>query len=236
MLGAFLELGIWDLELLLSPLCFACIALPICYKLKAMAKKSFALILLLLALLFAVGLLMGLFLTRWVGFHPAPKVYNTATLLQQVQTLSQLVTVKYVIEKVEILEDPPQNTIRALLPDNTHVVLLAHGIVKAGIDFGRLKPADLEISGKTVSVALPPAQITDAYLDDKQTQVIERNTGILRDFNKDLEQKARQNAVDDIRRAARDGGILKDADERARVQLTSLLKQFGFEKVEFRAR
>jgi hypothetical protein len=206
------------------------------YTLNAMVKKSLALILLLLALLFAVGLLIGLFLPRWAGFHSAPKVYNTAALLQQVQTLSQLVTVKYVIEKVEILEDPPQNAIRALLPDNTHVVLLAHGIVKAGVDLGRLKPADLKISGKTVIVELPPVQITDAYLDDKQTQVIERNTGILRDFNKDLEQTARQNAVEDIRRAARDGGILKDADDRARVQVANLFKQMGFEKVEFHAR
>ena len=190
-------------------------------------------VLFLLALLFGVGLVLGLFLPRWGGFHSAPKVYNTATLLQQVQTLSQLVTVKYVLEKVEILDDPPQNAIRALLPDNTRVILLAHGIVKAGIDLSQLKAADLEISGRNVSIRLPPVQITDAYLDEKQTQVLERNTGILRDFNKDLEQTARLNAIGDITRAARAGGILKDADERARVQVSNLFKQLGFEKVEF---
>src|ERR1700719_1006176 len=103
-----------------------------------MFKQRFAIIVLLLALLFGVGLAVGLFLPRWAGFHSTPKVYNTATLLQQVQTLSQLVTVKYVLEKVEILDDPPQNVIRALLPDNSHVVLLAHGVVKAGVDLGQL--------------------------------------------------------------------------------------------------
>ena len=41
---------------------------------------------------------------------------------------------------------------------------------------------------------------------------------------------------EDIRRAARNGGILKDADERARAQLTSFFRQMGFEKIEFRAR
>jgi hypothetical protein len=55
----------------------------------------------------------------------------------------------------------------------------------------------------------------------------------LRSFNKDLEQTARQNAVDDIRRAARSGGILKDAEERARAMLTHLFRQLGFEEVEF---
>jgi len=63
---------------------------------------------------------------------------------------------------------------------------------------------------------------------------VERNTGFLRAFNKDLEQTARQNAVEDIRRAARTGGILKEADERARAQLKHLFQQLGLE-VEFRA-
>jgi hypothetical protein len=39
---------------------------------------------------------------------------------------------------------------------------------------------------------------------------------LLRSFDKDLEQNARKQAVEDINRAARNGGILKDADERAR--------------------
>jgi len=201
-----------------------------------MFKPRSAIIVLLLAMLFALGLALGLFLTHWVGSRSAPRIYNTATLLQQVQTLSQLVTVKYVMEKVVVLDDPSQNVIRALLPDNSHVVLLAHGIVKAGFDLSQLQPADLQISGKTIVIKLPPPQITDAYLDDRQTQVVERNTGFLRDFNKDLEQTARQNAVEDIRRAARAGGILKDATERARVQVTNLFKQMGFETVEFRGR
>jgi hypothetical protein len=150
-----------------------------------------------------------------------------------VQTLSQLVTVKYVLEKIEVLADPPQNTLRTLLPDDTHVTLIAHGIVKAGVDLSQMGPGHMRISGRKIWITLPAAQITDAYLDDKLTQVVERNTGFLRSFNKDLEQTARQNAVDDIRRAARSSGILKDAEERARAQLVHLCKQLGFEDVEF---
>ena len=105
--------------------------------------------------------------------------------------------------------------------------------MKAGVDLGRLKSGDLKLSGKTIEITLPHAQITDAYLDESQTKVIERNTSFLRDFNKDLEQNARQTAVDDIRRAAKNSGILKDADERARAQLKLLFEELGFE-VEFR--
>jgi len=191
-----------------------------------MSKRRVLLATLLLAIIFAVGILLGVFLPRAIGLVSRPRSYTTATLLRQVQTLSQLVTVQYVMEKVVILEDVKwfgQN----------RVLMVAHGIVKAGVDLSRLEPGDLEVSGTTVRIKLPPPQITDSYLDDKQTKVIERTTGLLRAFDKDLEQTVRQTAVADISRAARNGGILKDADSRARAQLTHLFQQLGFEKVEF---
>jgi hypothetical protein len=135
-----------------------------------------------------------------------------------------------VIEKVVVLEDVKYVAVLG----ESRVLMLAHGIVKAGIDLGKLQPADLEMSGKKVILRLPPAQITDAYLDENQTRIIERTTGLLRAFDKDLEQTARQNAVDDIRRAARIGGIQKDAEDRAQTQLRSVLHQLGYEEVEFK--
>ena len=182
-----------------------------------------------------IGLWLGSVLPRLTGINASPKVYNTATLLKQVQTLSQLVTVKYVMEKIVVLEGQPKGLLEQFVPGESRVILVAHGVVKAGVDLSRLKPEDLQVSEKKVVLNLPPSQITDAYLDDQQTKVVERATGILRRFDKDLEQAARQNAVDDIRRAARTGGILKDAEERAHDQLTNLFRQLGFEEVEIRS-
>jgi hypothetical protein len=199
-----------------------------------MVKRRLAIIFLALALFFGTGLVVGVFFRHIAGFISSRgTVYNTSTILQQVQTLSELVTVKYVMEKVVIEEDPSQNAIRQLLPDNTRVILVAHGIVKAGVDFSKMKSEDLRVSGKQITLALPKAQITDAYLDEKQTKIIEHNTSFLRDFNKDLEQTARLNAIDDIRRAARSGGILKYADDRARAELKYFFQQLGLE-VQFK--
>ena len=114
------------------------------------------------------------------------------------------------------------------------VLMIAHGIVKAGLDLTRLQPGDLQVAEKRVAIKLPPAEITEAYLDEKETRVVERSTGFLRSFDKNLEQTARQNALEDIRRAAQNGGILKDAESRARAQLTNLFRQLGFEQIEFR--
>ena len=83
-------------------------------------------------------------------------------------------------------------------------------------------------------MALPPPRITDVYLDDRHSEIVERSTGLLRVFDKDLEQNARIQAVEDLRRAAAQNGILTDATRQATVELTALLHQLGFTGVEFR--
>jgi hypothetical protein len=190
--------------------------------------------LLLVILIFGLGAFLGARLGPLLGGGSPGRIYNTPTLLKQVQTLSQLVTVQYVLEKAVVWNDPPKTLVTQFFAGENHILILAHGIVKAGVDLSRLTPDDLRIEGDKVIIRLPPAQITDAYLDDTQTKVIERTTGFLRAFDKDLEQTVRQNAVDDIRRAARMGGILKDAEDRARAQLSNLFFELGFRKVDFR--
>jgi len=178
------------------------------------------------AVVFIAGAWFGFKLTQWVPSSSGLHEEDTTTVVEQVQHLSDLVTVKYVLEKVVILNDVKWY-------GENRVLLLAHGIVKAGIDLKRLKPEDVAISGKKITLHLPPPQITDAYLDDQRTRVIDWTTGLFRTFDQNLATTARQDAVDDISRAARMDGILKDADERARLELFLFLHQSGFEQVEF---
>ena len=189
-------------------------------------KKSYVfLTLVALLLVFLVGLWLGVTVPRFITGGSGPRMLPSATVLRQVQTLSQLVTVKYVMEKIVVMED-------AKWFGDNRVLLVANGIVKAGVNLENIKPEDLQVSEKKVVIRLPNPQITDAYLDDRQTRVVERTTGLLRTFDKNLEQNARQIAVDDIRRAARTAGILKDAEDRAQSQLRNLFSQSGRE-VEF---
>jgi hypothetical protein len=171
--------------------------------------------------------------TRWLNRSASTHMENTTNVVRQIQTLSDLVTVKYVVEKVVILDAPPESTLGQFVQGDNRVLLLAHGVVKAGINLKNFAPGDVTISGKTIRIHLPPAYITDAYLDDNQTKVIDWKQGFLRGFDKDLEQKARQMAVDDIRRAARMDGILDEATQRAQLQLAVFFHHAGFESVEF---
>jgi hypothetical protein len=174
----------------------------------------------------AAGVGLGLWMARRGQVATPPTLANTPTILRQVQGLSEYVTVKYVMEKVVLLEDV------RWYGDN-RVLLVAHGVVKAGLDLGSVDAESIEISGRRVILHLPPARITEVYLDDRQTQVVERSTGMLRVFDKDLEQQARARAVEEIERAARYSGILAEAADNAHRQLKVLLTGLGYE-VEFR--
>lgn len=181
---------------------------------------------LLALVLLLAGALAGVAAHGWLrGPATGPRMANTPVVLREVQGLHQLVTVKYVLEKVVILEDVKWY-------GGNRLLLVAHGVAKAGVDLGRLTPADIEASGSRVRVRVPRAQLFDVYLDDRHTQVLERTTGLLREFDKDLEQDARRQAVDQIRLAARDAGILKDAEDRAKSQLEALFRRGGYESVE----
>ncbi len=182
--------------------------------------------LLLAVILLILGVIIGVFIPHLKNQNAKEKIYDTATVLKQIKGLSELVTVKYVVERVIVLEDVKWY-------GENRVMLVVNGIVKAGVDLSRLKQEDIVRDGTNIVISLPPAQITDVYIDEKNTQVIERSTGLLRKFDKDLEQNARRQAVDDLRRAARYGGILTDAERQAKSQLKLLLSNLGL-SVQFR--
>jgi hypothetical protein len=190
-----------------------------------MFKTRLIIVGLVLAIAMGVALFIALLFVRPPAIGAPPKIQSTATIVQQIQTLSELVTVKYVLEKVVILDDIKWY-------GENRVLLVAHGIVKAGVDLQEIKPEDVRVEDKKIVLKLPRARITDVYLDDQKTRVVDRSTGLLRAFDKDLEQNARRQAIDELRIAARFHRIYEDAEERARLQLTNLFHLLGYE-VEF---
>jgi hypothetical protein len=200
-------------------------------------KLAVALVVVALLIGLAIAALLAMKILRGSS---APKFTNTPSVVIQIQSLSDLVTVKYVIEKVVFLESPKTSTI-----DNfpgierfrdDKIILLAHGIVKAGVNLSRVQSEDVEASGETIRIMIPQAVLTDQYLDENATQVLDRRTGLLRTYDLKLEQQARQEAVAQIARAARQSGIEREANERARQQLTTFFKSLGYKEVEVRTK
>jgi hypothetical protein len=199
-------------------------------------RKRLSIILVIIALMIGLGLAAAVAL--YIVRRPAkPSFANTPSVILQIQSLSELVTVKYVIEKVIFAETMKTTTIDQLLPGREDkIILLAQGVVKAGVDLSRLRSEDVTASDQRILVTLPRATVTDQYLDENATQVLDRRTGLLRAYDQKLEQQARQEAITQIVRAARLNGIEREANERAREQLIRLLKSLGYQEVEIRTR
>jgi hypothetical protein len=190
-----------------------------------MTKLRLFILILVVAAVGIMGLIAGVVGARMFFPSSSVRAYNSSLLLKQIQAVNQLVTVKYVLEKVVVLEDVKWY-------GQSRVLMLAHGVVKAGVDLRQVRAGDVSVSGGKISIHLPRPVITDVYLDERKTQIIERSTGLLMAFDKDLEQNARRMAVDEMKTAARSNDILSDAQERAMLQVKTLCGQLGFSDVE----
>ncbi len=174
-----------------------------------------------------IGLVFGAGVLVARSMRPGGRsgIADTAAVVTQVQALSQLVTVQYVFEKVVVLDDVKWYGQNRLL-------MIAHGVVKAGVDLRKVTKSDVSSDGDRLRLRLPRPQLVDTYLDESRTEVLERSTGILRQFDQQMEQDARRQALESIRKAARAAGILRDAEERTRLQLNALGVAAGFRAVD----
>ena len=107
--------------------------------------------------------------------------------------------------------------------------------IGAGIDFEQFYLGSFEVDAEsgTVFVEMPPAQINYVAMDNSQTQVIDRDTGLFTKGDPKLESDARQVAEQVLRNAAIEAGILERAQKNARTIIEGLLLELGYARVVF---
>ncbi|HSW96379.1 MAG TPA: DUF4230 domain-containing protein [Candidatus Saccharimonadales bacterium] len=155
---------------------------------------------------------------------------NQAAVIKEMRSLQRLETASFTIEKVIDGGTTGNNAFTQFLFGDK-ILLIAHGQVIAGFDLSQISQNDIKIDGKNLIVKLPQPQILTATLDNTQTRVYDRQKGLLAPEDKDLESKAREAAEKSIRDAACKGGILQQAADNARKQLTALFSSLGFSSV-----
>ncbi len=114
------------------------------------------------------------------------------------------------------------------------LTFLAVGDVIAGIDLSQLSRDDVRLDPDgTIVLRLPAARVLVTRLDNRQSRVINRETGFLRRRDEHLESRVRQRAEASIQREALNKGILKMAAANGEKKLADFLITVGFEKVRF---
>jgi hypothetical protein len=163
--------------------------------------------------------------------HPTPTILpDPITIINQIRPLARLETIQYTVEKV-ITAEVGQGALAPLFGDR--LLFVGHGYVTAGVDLAKLTSEDLVFKDGQMKVHLPEAEIFVATLDNAKSYVYDRDTGLLRHGDINLETAARQEAESQIRQAALEDGILKQAQANAESFIQSLLNKLGFTQVTF---
>jgi len=192
----------------------------------------------LAALVFVIGVTLG---TAWFFWHqtrrvaveaftPREEQVDLTALVTRVRALNRLETASVRVVHVSTITQSYQLIPNAFAGDE--MTFLATGDVIAGIDLSQLQQKDVrrEPDG-TIIVRLPPPQVLVTRIDNRQSHVIDRKTGLFRRADVNLESRARQYAEQSIRNEALKKGILPLASENAQVKVAELLRMFGFPRV-----
>jgi len=164
-------------------------------------------------------------------FNPTPTVLpDPVTIIYEIRSLARLETAQYSMEKI-ITAETGQNEFGFLFGDK--LLFVAHGKVIAGVDLEKLMPEDLWVQNGILYVRLPAAEIFITTLDNDLSYVYDRETGILRRGEVNLETLARQAAVREIEKAALADGILEWAQLNAEAYLSRLFRSLGYSDVIF---
>jgi hypothetical protein len=163
---------------------------------------------------------------------PREDTVDLSVLVTQVRELNRLETASMHVMHVSTTTQTYELIPDALAGDQ--MTFLAAGDVIAGVDLSLLERKDVWREGDgTLVMRLPASQILVTRVDNRQSHVISRKTGILRRADIDLESRVRQRAEQEIRNESVRRGILNLASQNAEMKLSQFLHTTGFERVKF---
>ena len=153
---------------------------------------------------------------------------DSSAVVNQVRRLSQLVSVRYSVQKVVGLKEP------GYWIGEDSILLIVQANIDAGVDLSKLSESAIEVNGKEIIVRLPPAEIINVAVDEKATQVWDRRKTWWAPwvpYSRDLESRARIAGLEAARKSALEMGILKQAENNAEMSIRTLLTLAGAEQV-----
>jgi len=183
-----------------------------------------------------VGLWQGgdRFLTQLREFftvqQPAPQMDVQSIVVQRVRTMSELTTAVFAMQAV--VPTRRDRTFGGYTIGQTTLLYIAYGEVRAGVDLSQISPTDVQVTGQTVSLRLPPPRILDSKIDVNRSQVYDYDRGFLGlgpDVAPELQEAAQRQTLQEIITAACNQGILQTASDRAQVAITQLLSTAGYQ-------
>ena len=201
--------------------------------------------LVLALLLVLLSMALGIFVSRadFLGrvpvvgpflFEDRPARTTTGpTVVEGIQDLDRLATVRWT-ESVPVARQSGGTGLERVF-SGEKVLLIASGDVEAGVDLAQIGEEDVRVEDDVVTIRLPEPEVFSATLDEGETSVYDRDLSPLNLRPDDkLVEEARGEAVERIEEAARENGILEQAESNAEDSISAFATTLGFEEVRFR--
>jgi hypothetical protein len=155
--------------------------------------------------------------------------------IPQVNALGRYETLQFVMQTVVDLQRTP-DTLWERLCGTDKLLLIAGGEAIAGFDLAQVRPEDLVVAGRSITMTLPPPEVFSYFIKEEQTSVYFRETGLLCRPDPELETNARRQAESALLAWALEQGILERAEEVGLPQLETFLRSLGFTDVTLHVR
>ena len=165
----------------------------------------------------------------WLSrFTRQPDQTTHSVVLERVVALGKLELVRYTFK--DIVEHEQANM---LLP-NSRAVLIVEGEAVGCIDLSRLKPADIETDGDSLTVQLPAPELCSWKINHERSRVYDTNYTFLNEAQ--LVSEAYRQAERQVRASAMQSGIMNQTRRNAMTLLQPMLTQLTGKPVRISVR
>ena len=191
-----------------------------------------------------VSVLLIIFILQKIDWFPSLKnffvsqpivIEETPIIIREINTLSQLITVTYADEVVmneaktgkAISSIVPAGAGFILVPSTDRLVLIGKGKVFAGMNLKEIKENDVHVTGDSIHVTLPPAQILNTIINPSGFETFDEKGN----WNEKEVTAVKIKIKNELTTRALQQNILKQAEKRSRDIIETFLRSTGFKKV-----
>lgn len=152
-----------------------------------------------------------------------------------IRSLAQLTTVE-LVEYTRVEKSDDRGWLNWATGDSISMFVVAR--IGAGVDLSQVTSDDIDADPETgvATIRLPAAEITYVDVDEEQTTVYDRDTGLFTKGDPNLEQSARLAAEEVLVDAALEKGITDRASEEAADVITVFVESLGYTDVRIISR
>ncbi len=163
------------------------------------------------------------------GAEEQPQVTG-AGVLQRIENLSRLETVRYRIETVVQLKR--EGEWGMLNIGGQEILMVVNGTVTAGVDFDKLNEDSITVSedGNAITMELPAVEILSSSVGESEVYNFE--AGAFTELDPAFQEEARSLGSVQIQQVACRDEIFQRANENAQQEVRQLLELSGFESVD----